>query len=156
MVDNLRRSLVPPAAFAALVSGWLLPFAAAQLWTGFVVATFALPSLLPWFSGLIPRRPGISKRSHFRELGKDFAVAIAQVAFHLTFLAHEAYMMADAILRTLYRLAISRRRLLEWVTAAQTSRLLRDDARRFQVAVGGQRSICAGDLRGVARRGRGR
>jgi cyclic beta-1,2-glucan synthetase len=59
MVDNLRRSLVPPAALAALVSGWLLPLAAAQVWTAFVVATFALPSLLPWFSGLIPRRPGI-------------------------------------------------------------------------------------------------
>ena len=129
MVDNLRRSLFPPAALTALVSGWLfLPVEAAQVWTAAIVATFALPSLLPWFSGLIPRRPGISKRSHFQELGKDLAVAIAQAAFHLTFLAHEAYMMADAIVRTLYRLAISRRRLLEWVTAAQTSRLLSDDS----------------------------
>ena len=110
MVDNLRRSLSPPAALAALVGGWLLPFAAAQVWTAFVVATFALPSLLPWFAGLVPRRPGVSKRSHFRELGKDLAVAIAQVALQLTFLAHQAYMMADAILRTLYRLTISRRR----------------------------------------------
>ncbi len=132
MVDNLRRSLVPPAALAALVLGWFLPLAAAEVWTGFVVATFALPSLLPWFGGLIPRRPGISKASHFRELGRDFAIAIAQIAFELTFLAHQAYMMADAIVRTLYRLTISRRRLLEWVTAAQTSRLLRDDRGRFR------------------------
>ena len=132
MVDNLRRSLFPPTALAALVAGWLLPFQAAQVWTVFIVAMFALPSLLPWFAGLIPRRPGISKRSHFRDLAKDLVVAIAQVAFQLTFLAHQAYMMTDAIVRTLYRLMISRRRLLEWVTAAQTSRLLRDNLRRFR------------------------
>src|SRR5262249_35898572 len=67
MLDNLRRSLSPPAALAALVCGWLLPPAAAQVWTGFIVATFALPSLLPWFAGLVPRHAGIAKRSHFRE-----------------------------------------------------------------------------------------
>jgi cyclic beta-1,2-glucan synthetase len=132
MVDNLRRSLSPPTTLAALVSGWLLPLPAAEVWTSFIVATIALPSLLPWFAGLIPRRPGISKRSHFRGLGKDLVIAIAQIAFQLAFLAHQAYLMADAIIRTLFRLLISRRRLLEWVTAAQTSRLFRDDTRRFQ------------------------
>jgi cyclic beta-1,2-glucan synthetase len=132
MVDNLRRSLLPPVALAALISGWFLPLGAAEVWTSFIVATFALPSLLPWFAGLIPRRPGISKRSHFRDLGKDLIIAIAQVTFQITFLAHQAYVMADAILRTLFRLVISRRRLLEWVTAAQTSRLFRDDAQRFR------------------------
>jgi cyclic beta-1,2-glucan synthetase len=132
VVDNLRRSLSPPTALAALISGWLLPTPAAQVWTWFIVGAFALPSLLPWFAGLIPRRFGISKRSHLRALGKDFVIAIAQILFQITFLAHQAYMMADAILRTLFRLTISRRRLLEWVTAAQTSRLLRDDAQRFR------------------------
>ena len=132
MLDNLRRSLVPPVLLAALVSGWLLPAAAAQIWTGYIVATLAVPSLLPWFAGLLPRRPGISKRNHFRNLGRDLLVAIAQIAFEIVFLAHQAYVMADAILRTLFRLAISRRRLLEWVTAAQTSRLFREDAQRFQ------------------------
>ena len=37
----------------------------------------------------------------------------------ITFLAHQAWLMADAIGRTLYRLVVSRRNLLEWVTAAQ-------------------------------------
>ena len=143
MLDNLRRSLSPPAALAALVSGWLLPIAAAQIWTGFIVATFALPSLLPWFAGLLPRRPGISKRSHFRNLGKDLVVAIAQIAFEIIFLAHQAYLMADAILRTLFRVTISRRRLLEWVTAAQTSRLFRQDAKRFQRQFALSAIVCA-------------
>jgi cyclic beta-1,2-glucan synthetase len=132
MLDNLRRSLVPPASLVAIVVGWLLPIPAAQVWTGFILATFAVPSLLPWFAGLIPRRVGISKRSHFRDLGRDLIVAVAQVSYEIIFLPHQAYVMADAILRTLFRLTISRRHLLEWVTAAQTSGLFKEDTQRFQ------------------------
>ena len=36
-----------------------------------------------------------------------------------TFLAHQAWLMVDAIVRTLARLYVTRRNLLEWVTAAQ-------------------------------------
>jgi cyclic beta-1,2-glucan synthetase len=44
----------------------------------------------------------------------------------VVFLAHHAWLMLDAIGRTLYRLIVSRRRLLDWVTAdqAQLSPLL--------------------------------
>ena len=37
----------------------------------------------------------------------------------MTFLADQAWLMGDAIIRTLARLFVSRRHLLEWVTAAQ-------------------------------------
>ena len=42
-----------------------------------------------------------------------------QTALLITFLAHQAWLMMDAIGRTLFRLLVSRRNLLEWVTAAQ-------------------------------------
>ena len=38
----------------------------------------------------------------------------------LTFLADQAWLMADAMVRAITRLAITRRLLLEWTTAAQT------------------------------------
>ena len=43
----------------------------------------------------------------------------AQVALTLSLLAHQAYLMCDAVARTLYRKLVSKRRLLEWTTAAQ-------------------------------------
>jgi hypothetical protein len=42
-------------------------------------------------------------------------------------IAHSAWMMGDAILRTLYRLFVSRRHMLEWRTASQVARTLRVD-----------------------------
>ena len=45
--------------------------------------------------------------------------ATAQVALRVVLMAHSAWMMGDAIVRTLYRLFVSRRNLLEWRTASQ-------------------------------------
>jgi cyclic beta-1,2-glucan synthetase len=119
MMDNLRRSLSAPVAFLALMAGWVLPGISAAVWSGFICATIALPPLLPLFSGLIPRRRKISKRSHVRAVLKDFSLALSQTGFHLALLSHQAWLMADAIIRTLYRLCISHRNMLEWMTAAQ-------------------------------------
>ncbi|HEY6367597.1 MAG TPA: glycosyl transferase, partial [Candidatus Binatia bacterium] len=124
MFDNLRRTLSAPAAFLTLVAGWALPFASPVIWTTFVIATIALPPLLSVLTELIPHRRGISKRSHFRAFGTDLALAMSQVALTVTLLAHQAWLMTDAIVRTLFRVYVTRRKLLEWVTAAQAKTAL--------------------------------
>jgi cyclic beta-1,2-glucan synthetase len=119
LLDNLRRSLSAPAALLALLIAWLQPVAAAGIWTAYILLTVALPPLLPAIAGLVPRRTAVSLRNHFRALGSDFTLGFLQSAFLITFLAHQAWIMLDAVARTLFRLFILRRRLLEWVTAAQ-------------------------------------
>ncbi|HEX7185386.1 MAG TPA: glucoamylase family protein [Thermoanaerobaculia bacterium] len=123
MLDNLRRTLLAPAAFLTLLAGWTLPAASPAvspaIWTGFVLATMALPACLRLLSGAIPRRSGISKRSHIRAVAADLVLAVAQVGLTVTFLAEQAWRMADAITRTLVRLGGTGRGMLEWVTAAQ-------------------------------------
>ena len=65
--------------------------------------------------------PGITLASHFRALGGDLKLALILSALTIIFLAHQAWLMGDAIIRTLYRLYVSRRNLLEWVPAAQAT-----------------------------------
>ncbi len=119
MLDNLRRTLSAPTTVAALLAGWLLPLPAALIWTAFLLTTIALPGLLPVLAAVVPRRRGVSVHSHLRALTHDLWLALLQIFFVITLLAHQAWLMTDAIGRTLFRLFISRRNLLEWVTAAQ-------------------------------------
>ena len=121
MLDNLRRTLSAPATVAAFVAGWLLPRNGALIWTAFVVSTIAVPPLLPIFASVVPRRAGIKARSHFHALRNELWLAGALIGFLIIFLAHQAWLMTDAISRTLFRLFVSRRNLLQWVTAAQTN-----------------------------------
>ena len=127
MLDNLRRTLSAPLAVLALLAGWLLPFHAALVWTGFVLATIALPPMIPVIAAMPPRRPGITLASHFRALGGDLKLALTLSALTIIFLAHQAWLMGDAIIRTLYRLYVSHRNLLEWVPAAQATMTRRLD-----------------------------
>ena len=121
MIDNLRRSMSAPATFIALIAGWTLPTRAAALWSGLVLSTIAVPAFLPVFSGLLQIRSDISLRSHWRAFRADLKTAWWQFAFRSSFLAHQAWLMGDAIARTLFRLLVTHRRMLEWITAAQAN-----------------------------------
>ncbi len=122
MLDNLRRSLLAPAAFLTLVASWLLPAGRPGLWTAFVAVSFAWPGLYSFVAGLFHPRVGIAKRSFLRSLATDLGLSLAQSALRLVFLAHQAWLMGDVVVRTLGRVYVTRRRLLEWVPAAQARR----------------------------------
>ncbi len=121
MLDNLRRTLSAPLAVAALIAGWAMPFNAALAWTAMVLLTVLLPMVLPVLAAIPPRRPGITPASHLRALGCDLRLGAVLSLLAVTFLAHQAWLMGDAIARTLDRLYRSHRHMLEWMTAAQAT-----------------------------------
>jgi len=143
MVDNLRRTLSAPAAFLTLVAAWTLPGPTPAIWSAFILVTIALPLLLPVLSGMVPRRRGISKRSHVRAVGRDVIQAASQIGLTITMLTYQAWLMTDAIARTFVRMYVTHRRLLEWVTAAQAKAGLRLDLRGFCRRMAGGLALAA-------------
>jgi len=135
LIDNLRRSLSAPAALLAMLIGWLLPMTAAEIWTAYILVTIAAPPLLPAIDGIVPHRAGVSLRNHLRSLRDNFGLGLLQSAFLITFLAHQAWVMVDAVVRTLFRVFIGRRHLLQWVTAAQTTEESRFDSRGLTLQI---------------------
>jgi cyclic beta-1,2-glucan synthetase len=119
MFDNLRRTLSAPALFLTMLLSWVLPGISPLVWTGFALAIISIPPLMPFFAGLRPLRSGSSTRSHIRSVLGDLFLGLFQIGLTITCLAYQAWLMSDAIVRTLIRMFITRRNLLEWVTAAQ-------------------------------------
>ena len=120
MLDNLRRSLVGPNYLLLLVLCWWLPLTMAIPATAMVLLLYAVPSLLPIVLSLLPRRRDIHLSNHLRNLLKDLLQASAYLVLSLALLADQAWRMGDAIARTLIRLVITRKHLLQWTTAAQS------------------------------------
>lgn len=121
MLDNLRRTLVAPLMVLSLVLGWTLPFAAGLVWTLFNAVLLLAPPLFPIVTALRPAQAGIRWSGHLRALVAEVRRAVVLAALTGGFLAHQAWMLMDAVLRTLWRLWFSHRHLLQWVPAAQTS-----------------------------------
>ncbi|MGR8980317.1 MAG: GH36-type glycosyl hydrolase domain-containing protein [Gammaproteobacteria bacterium] len=119
MLDNLRRSLSAPGAFAVLVAAWAIPNAPQLILTGFVLTALTFPAILAITSGFeLPRR-GTSLMTHLRATVENVLWGLVNGLVELTLLAQRAWQMTDAIVSTLVRLFITRRRLLTWTTALQ-------------------------------------
>ena len=118
ILDNLRRSLVELGMFLLFALGWTLLPGRPLYWTLVTIAILFVP---PWFQlAFTLVRAVLSLRLSM--VGDAFAAlasATVSVFLNLTFLSHQALLSADAVLRTWYRRIVSRRRLLEWETAAE-------------------------------------
>ncbi len=118
MIDNLRRSLVAPMSLLllvlALASGAVRPMAAFAL----VFAALTAGPILGALAALVPSRTGIAKRHFYRQAVLDLWRAVCSGLWTMAMLMQLALTSGDAVVRALWRLAVSRRRLLEWTTAA--------------------------------------
>ncbi len=118
ILDNLRRSLVPPALLAFFVAAWTFLPGLPVVWTLGGLAVILFPLVASLFQILEPRPAPEPTRVHLRGLMKDLSTAFAQAALTLILLPFHAWEMVHAIILTLVRTLITRRHLLEWETAA--------------------------------------
>ena len=119
ILDNLRRSLVEPATFLLLVFGWLVLPGNPLYWT---LATLSILFVPTWFQFLFNLvRAAVERKSQVvKDARSALLTANASVFFTLSFLPHQMLLSLDAVVRTLIRRLVTRRRLLEWETAAET------------------------------------
>ena len=123
MIDNLRRSLTPIFWTAASIAGWtLLPFSLAAQWQVLLILSLFVAPTFDLVRSLFPDSRETTPRARLTAFFRDIAQGSAQVALRLILMGHTAWMMADAIARTLHRLLVSRRNLLEWRTASQAQK----------------------------------
>jgi cyclic beta-1,2-glucan synthetase len=120
--DNLRRSVVELAQVLMLVGGWLWLDLSTLAWTATVLAMIAFPWLVSVLIAALRPPPDQSWRAYYAAVLQDAAASAQQYLLAITFLPHQAVISKDAIMRTLVRLGITRRNLLEWQTASQVER----------------------------------
>ena len=119
--DNLRRSLVAAALLSMFAFGWLaLP--SAHAWTIGVLAVVLLPPLLSTLQELLQKPRDVLLEQHVTIVLHSAGRHLLRVLVGLAWLPHEAWYSLDAIVRTLWRMFVSRRRLLSWRPSSEVVR----------------------------------
>ncbi len=121
ILDNLRRSLVPVAVLALLLVGWLA-IVPALSWTLAVLSMVLLPALLSALLELVQKPREVQLDQHLRASFRTGMQHLARMALGLAWLPHEALYHLDAIVRTLWRMAVSGRHLLQWQASGEVER----------------------------------
>jgi len=120
LFDNLRRTLAPAA--------WVVLLAAAAAWPGgwplllALTVLHAVPSLIGPLAGCLARPAEAPVAAWLAAQARALGSGLAEALLTLAWLPLEAATALDATMRTLWRLAWSRRRLLAWTTAADAER----------------------------------
>jgi len=124
ILDNLRRSLVEPAWLLFFLAGWLVLPGDPLRWTLLAIGAMAATHVVALLLVVLRPPQGKSLRAWYAPVGGDAATSMQQLALAIAFLPHQAWISVDAIVRTLWRLVVSRRKLLEWRTASQTEHMV--------------------------------
>lgn len=124
ILDNLRRSLVPAATLAFLLFGWLAWPTGAWIWSGAALLVLAFPVFTQAAFALRGRPQGVEWSLHVQATFANVWRSLVQTLILISCLPHHAVLWLDAVFRTLFRLLIRRRNMLEWETAAATERRL--------------------------------
>jgi cellobiose phosphorylase len=124
--DNLRRSLSPLALTLLLILGWTaLP--EPWFWTFSVIGIIVIPSLISSLMDIFQKPVDILPGQHILGVMKGSSRSFGQIAFTFTCLPYEAFFSIDAVLRTIWRMLITNKRLLEWNPSGDSDRASRKD-----------------------------
>ena len=113
LLDNLRRSLVPAALTLLLLLGWTV-LASPWFWTLSVIGIILVPSLVTSLLEVLQKPDDVLMVQHFATAVRSVGRRFVQSAFTFVCLPYEAFFSLDAIVRTLWRMLVTRKRLLEW------------------------------------------
>ncbi|MFA5271195.1 MAG: glucoamylase family protein, partial [Candidatus Omnitrophota bacterium] len=125
IADNLRRSLVPLSTVLLLLSGWVV-FESFWVWSVFVIALVGFPLVPIFLVEALMKPKDMLFTAHLKLLSVSFKKNAVRLFLSFVFMLHEAFYCVDAILRTLWRMFLSRRRLLEWRTSSEIDAHLSD------------------------------
>ncbi|KHL71731.1 hypothetical protein PpSQ1_24675, partial [Pseudomonas putida] len=111
--DNLRRSLEPAALLTVLMWGWLAS-ASPLWWTLAVLGLLLVRPLLDTLLELLHKTAEVAFTEHLVAALRTSGTYFVRTLLSLAWLPFEASYSLDAIARTVWRLAVSKRRLLQW------------------------------------------
>jgi hypothetical protein len=119
LLDNIRRSLVPAALTLLLLLGWTI-LSSPWFWTLSVIGIILVPSLITSILEMLQKPGDVLMGQHLAAAVRSAGRHFAQAAFTLLCMPYEAFFSLDAVIRTMWRMLVAHRRLLEWSPSGAT------------------------------------
>jgi len=131
ILNNIRESLEPISIFLLLTLGLTLFPGEPAVWLGFSLLSLLYSLILDFISYLLSKHYSLVFYRNYGNYIFGSQGAILQTAQFLATMPFAAYMMADAICRTLYRKIFSGKNLWQWVSSVDAQRQVSNEYRLY-------------------------
>ena len=126
ILDNIVRIFYQPLLLVVLLLAVCCPKVNAWWWVGFVVLAIAIPVIFFLKNKLI-KEESHSKTVYYKNLVFGGRSLILKCYITLATIPFYTKLYLDAFFRTIYRLTVSHKNLLNWVTAEDAEKTLKSD-----------------------------
>jgi len=132
--DNLVRALTP----ILIIILFILAIAISAIykissWQLFLVASFAvfIPMFIDIVNKIVYRKEGQDGKKNFSPTINSFLASILRGFINLSILPDSCYNSLDAITKTIYRMHVSQKHMLEWTTSEEAEKLAKTDLKSY-------------------------
>lgn len=134
--DNLVRSLLEVSSVLTIIYMCILDyFYKIKIWPIITTVLIALlaPTVIDVINKIVFKREGEKRQKTFNKTLSGINASLLRGLFTLATLPDKAYMSANAICKTLYRLKVSKKHMLEWVTAEEAEKMAKKDIKSYYI-----------------------
>ncbi len=130
ILDNLRRSLVEIFVILTIIAISIFKISLGiKVWQVFtlMLITVLMPTILDLVSYIVRKEDKKVASKYFSKTISLIKASIFRGILAIAFLPHKAYISLDAIIRTIYRMTVSKKHLLQWTTAEDAEKNAKTD-----------------------------
>jgi len=134
--DNLVRSLLEVSSVLTIIYMCILDcFYKIKIWPIITTVLIAVltPTVIDVINKIVFKREGERRQKTFNKTLSGINASLLRGLFTLATLPDKAYMSANAICKTLYRLKVSKKHMLEWVTAEEAEKMTKKDIKSYYI-----------------------
>ena len=134
--DNLVRSLLEVSSVLTIIYMCILDcFYKIKIWSIITTVLIAVltPTVIDVINKIVFKREGEKRQKTFNKTLSGINASLLRGLFTLATLPDKAYMSANAICKTLYRLKVSKKHMLEWVTAEEAEKMAKKDIKSYYI-----------------------
>ncbi len=131
IIDNLRRSLIPFSKVLFILMNLCFLPKYYYLWIPIILFTDIM-NLLMFLGGILVhklRRPKLA--IIHKKVRKETMDILFRMVLEMVLMPYKAYYSLDAILRTIYRLFVSKKSLLRWKTSESVERSMQNSGKGY-------------------------
>ena len=127
ILDNLRRSTLAPAYLNLILAAFVVLKGNINIWIATSLLAYIFPMIIEVTELIIGKVKKSLNVNYFGPIGEQIYKLLLQALLHLACLPFLSFLMADAIIKSLWRVLFTKRNMLEWVTAADMEAGLRNN-----------------------------
>lgn len=122
ILDNFRRSLLEPFVILGLIVILILQLKyQIKIWSIITILLFSILTgqIIEFINYITSKESASTLQKYFSKNIRGLRAIFSKAILAILLLPHKAYISINAIIKTIYRMTISKKNLLEWVTAEE-------------------------------------